>query len=791
MPSQQGGAAPVAGPVPPVFATTLIGRDDELASGSALLRDPDVRLVTLTGPGGVGKTRLAAELAATLAGEFRHGVVFVPLVALDDPALLGPTVSEALGSHEKELEDELGSRAVLLILDCFEHLMPAASVVDRLAEAAGGSRLLVTSREALHVARERELPVPPLEPAPAARLFVERAAAASPGFAPTAADAPTLAEICSRLDGLPLAIELAAARVRLLAPETLLERLGSRLELLTGGPAELPDGQRTLRDTLAWSYDLLEPDEQRVFERVGVFSGGCTLELAEALSAGGAPSGRVLDCLTSLVDKSLVLRCGDDGTTRLGMLETIREFALERLAARGDEQDVRRTHALLHLLLAEELEPRLLQAPTSDVLSSLEREHDNLRQALRFLLAYDGPAALALAASLWRFWLLRGHLAEGRRLLESALDVGADSPPDVHARALLGAGTIAHYLGELDAAATRCGESLALATEQDDRAGVAAALSGLALVARTSGDATRGQELYREALEIHRELGDEAGEARTIERLANAYWFDLDDAAAKPLFEETLEIARRLGDTRTAAAALQGLAWIALGQDDPRAAEALHSEAYELFRELGDRWSVGRAQYGLGCVALARRRVDDARPRLLEAVAIFEDLGDDKMLSSCLVFLARVAVLEGRLEAAGRLLGAAEGTRSASGASWRPLVYGEYVRLLDVVCAALGTDACEAGWSIGRSQPHGRTVAGYCEETEIVGAAEGLTARESEVLRLVASGLTDAEVAERLFLSVRTVHAHLRSVYRKLGVGSRSAATRYAVEQHLVEPNAT
>jgi DNA-binding CsgD family transcriptional regulator len=335
-------------------------------------------------------------------------------------------------------------------------------------------------------------------------------------------------------------------------------------------------------------------------------------------------------------------------------------------------------------------------------------------------------------------------------------------------------------------AASLCGDSLTLATELRDRDAVAAALEGLALAARTTGDAGRAQELYREALAIHRELGDEAGVARTLERLGNAHWFDLDDETAKRLFEETLELGRRLGDTRTVAAALQGLGWVALSQDDPRAAEALHTEALDLFREIGDRRNIGRGEYGLGCVALARRRPSDARPLLLEAIGVFEELGDRKILSSCLVFLARVAAEEGRSEAAARLLGAAEGTRAAAGGSaWRPLVGVEYERVLGVVREALGPEAAEAAWSIGRGQSHGRAVQAYRDEAEDAAAVEGLTAREAEVLRLVAAGLSDAEVAERLVLSVRTVHAHLRSVYRKLGVSSRSAATRYAVERQL------
>ena len=689
---------------------------------------------------------------------------------------------------EQELEDVLAGRTMLLVLDSLEHVTAAAPLVGRLAAAATGSRILVTSREPLRLPGEHELTVPPLGPDPAVRLFAERAALASPGFALTTRDEPTVAAICARVDGLPLAIELAAARVRLLDLESLLERLSSRLDVLVGGPAEAPARHRTLRDTLAWSYDLLDPGEQRLFERLAVFAGGCPLAAAEEVGSQVVPADAVIEALESLVDKSLVQRTDEPGDgTRLTMLGTVREFALERLDAGGDEHGARRAHTALHVRLATELAPSLEGGGTERALARLEREHDNLRQALRCLVGSDGPQALLLASSLWRFWLLHGHAAEGRRWLELALDSAGDAPPAVRARALLGAGMLAHYLDDLKGAAALCGDSYALATELGDRGAVAAALEGLALAARTSGDGPRSQELYREALGIHRDQGDEAGVARTLERLGNAYWFDLDDDTAKQLFEETLELGRRLGDTRTVAAALQGLGWVALSQDDPRAAAALHTEALELFTELGDRWSIGRGQYGLACVALARRRPADARPRLLEAIGIFEDLGDRKMLASCLVFLGRVAVEGGRADAAARLLGAAEGTRQAAGGSvWRPLVGTEYERVTGVVREALGPDAAEAAWSIGRGQPHGRAVRAYREETEAGAPVEGLTAREAEVLRLVADGLTDAEVAERLVLSVRTVHAHLRAVYRKLGVSSRSAATRYAVEHALV-----
>jgi len=446
----------------PAQPTALLGRETEVAATRALLEQAGARIVTLTGPGGTGKTRLGLQVGAELVEAFGDGVWFVPLAAIADPDLVVPAIAQPLGVREipgepllTTLQEYLQKKHALLLLDNFEHLTAAAPAISALLAACPGVQVLVTSREPLRIAGERELPVSPLSlpterqarglpPAAlleysAIRLFVERAQAVKPDFTLSEATAADVTAICRRLDGLPLAIELAASRVRVLPPRQLLSRLDTRLKLLTGGHRDLPARQQTLRAAIEWSHDLLDPDEQTLFARLAVFSGGCTFEAAEAICAAAGELGLdVLDGLDSLTQKSLLRPDeGDDGESRFTMLETIREYGLDRLDATGDAAMVRRTHAGYFLTLAEKAEPELTGPDQVAWLNRLNAEHDNFRSALGWLEQADGAETrLRIVAALWRFWWMHGHLAEGRGWLDRAL-AGADGlPPYILANAL-------------------------------------------------------------------------------------------------------------------------------------------------------------------------------------------------------------------------------------------------------------------------------------------------------------------------------------------------------------------
>lgn len=471
-PEPGGEFGPVSGANFPVQLTTLIGRGLEVAAALEMMRRPEVRLLTFTGPGGVGKTRLALRVVENLVGEFEDGVYLVSLAPVRDPDLVVPAIGRTLGITEvgekplhERLSAHLRDKRTLLLLDNFEHVAPAATVVSGLLTTCPGLAVLATSRERLHLSGEHEYPVPPLSvpdrerlPPPkdltrykAVALFVERARAARPDFRLTEENAEAVVEICARLDGLPLAIELAAARVKLLPPQALLTRLQQGSGLLRGGGLDLPARQRTLRSTLQWSHDLLDEHEQRMLRRLSIFAGGCTLHAAEAVSgATGDLPAETLELVASLVDKNLLRQVeGAGGEPRLFMLETIREYALERLAESGEAEIVRRAHADYYLVLAEEAEPKLMTAEQMTWLDLLEREHNNLRVALRWSLDLAGAeTALRLVGALWRFWHVRGHLSEGRRWLEEALALDGGEP-SLRARVLSGGCEVAHSQGDL------------------------------------------------------------------------------------------------------------------------------------------------------------------------------------------------------------------------------------------------------------------------------------------------------------------------------------------------------
>ncbi|MFQ5796017.1 MAG: BTAD domain-containing putative transcriptional regulator [Candidatus Bipolaricaulia bacterium] len=695
----------------PIPLTRFIGREKELNAVQKHLLDEDVRLLTLTGVGGTGKTRLGLQVAADLIAHFEDGAYFMNLAPISDPGLVVSTIAQTLGIKETggqslfdSLKESLRDRQILLLLDNFEPVVAAAPQVVGLLEAYPRLKLLVTSREPCHVSGEHVFPVPPLtlpksdlKPPPpiehlvqyeAVRLFIERALAVKLDFAVTRESAPAIAEICIRLDGLPLAIELAAARITLLSPQAILERLGSRLELLTGGARDLPARQQTLRDTIDWSYDLLDAGEKTLFERLSVFVGGCTLEAAEAVCSGVDDLEQemdILDGLASLVDKNL-LRQEEraEGEPRFLMLETIREYGLERLEASGktEAEAIRCTHADYYLDLAEAAEPRIgwWGGPEQGIwLNWLEVEHDNLRAALaHFEQIGEVEAGLRLGGALRSFWFLRGSPSEGRRWLEGALKQGGSVSAPVRAKALLGAGWLAWRQSDYEQATALLEESLALFQELGDKEGIAGSLNRLGLVACSEGDLGRAAALCEEALTLYRELGDKLGIADSILYLGHVAQYQDDLGRATALYEESLVLCRGLENKQGIALSLFHLGNVAVGQGDLGRAVALYEESLILRQEIGDK----------GGIAL------------------------------CLEGLAGVACANGQPEQAARLFGAAEALREAIGFPLMPpdRTLLDYDRNVAAVRAELSEDAFEAAWTEGRAMTLEQAIAYALEE---------------------------------------------------------------------------
>ena len=545
----------------PVQPTPLIGRERELREAGSLLRKH--RLVTMTGPGGSGKTRLALQLAAEAVDDFEHGVFWVPLQSLSDVGLVEPAIANAVGARGY-LVDHLRSRRTLLLLDNFEHLTEAAATVSSLLAEASQLKVLVTSREPLRLAGEREYPVFPLPEDDAVVLFVERARAVRPAFEPDRA----VAQICRRLDGLPLAIELAAARVKTLPPAALLERLEHRLPLLTGGPRDAPPRQQTLSATLEWSHELLDEREKRLFARLGVFAGGCTLEAAEEVC------GADLDTLQSLVDKNLVR--ADDG--RYAMLETIREFALDRLTSSGDAEEIRRRHAEHYLALAQAADIDAARPDQTEWLARLEREHQNFNAALRFA---TGQWSLyeELLAALGAFWSLRGHWDVGRTWLDTGLSVDQGLAPRLKVRILGHAASIAQRQGRLERARSFASERLALARAVDDPTGRVGALMQLGVIAMSEQNYPEGTKYVSEALREAERRGDQFNVARAKLNLGWAAAFNGDYDGAEALFVDALERVRVLKTRLTTTVCLLSLAHVRRKRGDVAGAIDMLKEA--------------------------------------------------------------------------------------------------------------------------------------------------------------------------------------------------------------------
>ena len=761
-------AGPGAGRISlPKPLTSFIGRERELAQAKRLLRDS--YLVTLTGPGGSGKTRLCIALAAAVAGDYPDGVYFVPLAPVRDPGLVPSTIAQSIGLQDardrplmEHLVSQLRERQLLIVLDNFEHLLDGAPVVTRLLEETRAVRILVSSRSPLRVSGEQECPVPPLavpeedaRPAAASlaacesvRLFAERAAAAVPGFTLDDENAAAIAAIARRLDGLPLAIELAAARVKLLPPQAILPRLDHSLGLLTGGRRDLPDRQQALRATIAWSYALLTEGARRLLATCSVFAGGASLEVIETVCDAAVDIGLpVLDGVAELVDQSLLRQVPRPGLVRYAMLETIREYAAERLEAMPEAERARSAHAAAFLALVEAGGRPHAGLARKEWLERVDTEHNNIRAALGWYREHDPRAALRLAASMSAFWSLRGHHTEGRQ---------------------------------------RLGELLSLVPEPSAARG--SALNGAAWLAIDRGDYADAAAMLGESIELSHALGDTVGEAIATVYLGRCQMSRRDIAGGAPHVERAVALVSQTGDGPATAFVTFYSGLVALLTGQLEAACGLFDRCAAMAAALDLEPLSARARQMLGFPLLDLGELAAARAALAEGFPVCMDVGDRWVVQIGLAGFAGLAAKTGRPRLALRLAGAGDAYRDANEFSMpEPIA--------EIVGRWLAPARAKAGRAAGRLVADGRrlspeqavdlVLASEPDDAPPPASRQALTRREAEVAALAARGLTNRDIAAQLFLSVRTVEVHVDHILTKLGFHTRTQLAAWALEVGL------
>jgi len=778
LPAEPG--SPMSRSLLPAPVTSLIGRAQELLALRDRLLRPEVRLLTLIGAPGIGKTRLALQVAADVRGTFADDVCFVALAPISDSGLVTATIAQALGVEEtagrslfERLQAYLRNKHMLLLLDNFEQVLAAAPRVGELLAAAPRLKVLITSRAVLHLTGEHQFPVPPLAlpdpsqpPVPerlaqvaAVELFVRRAQAVAPDFALTSANAAAVVAICQRLDGLPLAIELAAARSRMLAPPALLARLDRRLTLLASNMVDVPKHQRTLRSTIDWSYDLLDEQDQSLFRRLGVFVGGCTFEAVTTVCAdAGIVEIDILNGVASLLDKSLLQPSAQvDGEWRVTMLETVREYALERLEQHGEAEGLRQRHAAYFLALTQEAQPYLgysEQGVQSVWVDRLEREHNNLRAALAWSKTASDRAetGLQLVAAVWPLWYIHGHPSEGRAWLAEFLGRTStrSAAPALRADALFGLAELAFDQNDYPTASVAYGESLAIAREQGDRERMTWSVHRLGFLAFSQGDYAAARAQIEECLTTWRALGNQNGCAQALESVGDIAWYQGDYAAALVSHEQSLALRRELGDEGPTHN-LSSLGRVARIEGDYDRATVLCEESLAFARQHGHRGSMVWALHDLGDVARDQGKYERASELYQEALAIaqetectsgiasmqnrlaevaqaqgdygragalhreslrvFRDLGQKRDAALCLEGLAWVAEAQRYARRAAVLYGAVAALREASGAQEPPPDRANYARSVDRVRARLGEVAFAEAWHEGHTMPLEQVIA--------------------------------------------------------------------------------